>query len=336
MKMRGQTNLCSSAPQSGTPPGEQSGSVAVARMLARLSDRYAIDRRIGSGGTGVVYLARDVSLGRQVAIKVLHPGVARLLRDDTFRREIRLTASLQHPHILPVLDSGCVDGAFYFITPYLGEGSLHDLIEREGRLPLRSAIRIAVDVLEALEHSHANGIVHCDLKPENILLSNGHAILADFGIARTAVGIALKDRDTVSGSPAYMSPEQAAGDDMLDGRSDIFGLACVLYEMLAGKPAYTGPHALAIIAKRFQAPAPSLADECPSVPRGVSFAITKALAVDPAARYQSAASFASALIRHVSGRKMPLRRGFGRSKFGRAVARLAKSAVFAVALFLAA
>jgi serine/threonine-protein kinase len=317
-------------------PADRSGSVAVSRMLARLSDRYVIDRRIGSGGTGVVYLARDVNLGRQVAIKVLHPEVSRSVGAETLRREIRLTASLQHPHTLPVLDSGCVDGAFYFITPYLGDGSLRDLIERERRLSLSSAIQIAVDVLEALAQAHANGIVHCDLKPENILLSNGHAILADFGIARTGTRASKKDPDRVSGSPAYMSPEQAAGEEMVDGRSDLFSLACVLYEILAGKPAYTGPHALAIIAKRFQGPPPNLLAECPSLPRGVAFAVAKALAVDPDDRYQTAAGFAAALVRHSASDTMSWRRGFGRSRFGRAVARLAKTAVFAVSLLLPA
>jgi serine/threonine-protein kinase len=282
----------------------------------------------------VVYLARDVNLGRQVAIKVLHPKVARTIEAETFRREIRLTASLQHPHILPVLDSGHINGIFYLITPYLGEGSLHDMIEREKRLPIDSAIRIALDILEALEHAHSSGIVHCDIKPENILLCNGHAILADFGIAKSATRVVLKDSDRVSGSPAYMSPEQAAGEHALDGRSDIFSLACVLYETLAGKPVFTGPHALAIIAKRFQGPAPDLAAECPSVTRGVSCAVAKALAVDPGNRYPTAASFSAALIRQSAGLTTPSRRGFGRSRFGRAVARLAKSAVFAVSLLL--
>ncbi len=311
-------------------PAEQSGSVVVSRVLARLADRYAVDRRIGSGGTGVVYLARDVRLGRQVAIKVLHPKVARLIGADAFRREIRLTASLQHPHILPVLDSGCVDEVFFFITPYLGEGSVHDLIERDGRLPISSAIRIATDVLEALEHAHANGIVHCDLKPENILLSNGHAILADFGIARCSKGVATRDRERVSGSPAYMSPEQAAGEDELDGRSDVFSLACVLYEMIAGKPAFNGPHALAIIARRFRGPAPTLSAECRWVSGGLSLAVAKALSIDPDDRYPSAASFAAALIRALGNSKKPGRPTFGRGSLRRAVARLAKSAVFAL------
>jgi serine/threonine-protein kinase len=317
-----------------TETDEQSGSVVVSRVLARLSHRYAVDRRLGCGGTGVVYLARDVRMGRPVAIKVLHPEVACRIGADTFQRETRLTASLLHPHIVPVLDSGCLEGVFYFITPYLAEGSLHDLIEREKHLPTSSAVRIATDVLEALEHAHSSGIVHCDLKPENILLSNGHAILADFGIARYASGAAPKDRERVSGSPVYMSPEQAAGDDRLDGRSDIFSLACVLYEMLVGTPPFTGPHALAIIAERFRGPAPSLATMRPSVPRSLSTAVAKALSVDPDDRYPNAASFAAALLRTSASPAMSWRRGFGRSSFGRALARLAKSAVFALSFIV--
>ena len=318
------------------PSGEPSGSVVMSRMLARLSSRYVIDRRIGRGGTGVVYLARDVVLGRPVAIKVLYPRVARQIDPDTFKREIRLTASLQHPHVLPVLDCGCIDGVVYLITPYLSEGSLRDLMEREGRMPLHSSIRVALDILEALEHAHTNGIVHCDLKPANILLSNGHAVLSDFGIARSTARVSFKESNCISGSPAYMSPEQAAGENSLDGRSDVFSLACVLFELIAGKPLYTGAHDLAIIAKRFQGPAPSLKMVCPTVPSDVSIAIAKALAVNPDDRYPSATSFAAALVRASASPTLPWRRGFGRSRIGRAVARLAKTAVFAISIFLPA
>jgi serine/threonine-protein kinase len=308
--------------------------VAVSRLMARLSDRYAVDRKLGSGGTGVVYLARDVKLGRPVAIKVLHPKITSRIGVETFKREVRLTAALQHPHILQVLDSGCVDGMCYYITPFLAEGSLHDLIERDGRLAPDTAVRIAVDVLHALEFAHNQGIVHCDLKPENILLSNGHAILADFGIARSAGGGSVRDKDHISGSPAYMSPEQAAGESRLDGRSDVFSLACVLYEMLAGKPAYTGPHALAVIAKRFQGPAPSVSKECPSAPRGIAFAISRALSVDPNDRFAGASSFAAALLRAANAHTTFWRRGFRRSGLGRTVARLTRSAIFLLAIFL--
>lgn len=294
--------------------------VAVSRLLARLADRYVVDRKLGAGGTGVVYLARDSKLGRTVAIKVLHPAVSSRIGSSTFLREVRLTAALQHPHILQVLDSGCLDGVFYYITPYLTEGSLHDLIEQEGRVPLNVVLKIAADVLEALGYAHSKGIIHCDLKPENILLSGGHAVLADFGIARSTGIVRFGEIQGVSGSPAYMSPEQAAGDH-LDGRSDLYSFACVLYELLAGAPAFTGPHALAIIAKRFQSPVPNLGAVNPSVPRSVSTAIAKALALDPFERFGDAKGFAEALLHGAATVTLPWRlrlRGWGaRSSLGR-------------------
>jgi serine/threonine-protein kinase len=301
-------------------------------VLARLCARYAVDRKLGRGGTGVVYLARDVKLGRPVAIKVLHPEVARRIGADAFQREVRLTASLQHPYVLQVLDSGCIDGVFYYITPYLPEGSLHELIERHGRLDLDSAIRITTEVLEALQHAHSRGIVHCDLKPENILLANGHAILADFGIARLCSRTDPRERERISGSPAYMSPEQAAGEARLDGRSDIYSLACVLYELLSGTPVFTGPHALAVIAKRFRGPAPDLSEVCPTVPRAVAAAVARALALDPDDRFADARSFADALMRAAVTTTVRWRGGLSKRGLGRAVARLTKSAIFALSL----
>ena len=309
-------------------------SVAVSRLLARLSDRYVVDREIGYGGTGVVYLARDAILGRPVAIKVLHPEVAGRISVETFRREVRLTAALQHPHILQLLDSGCFDGMCYYITPYLAEGSLHELLEREGHLSTDVAVRIATDILEALDLAHAQGIVHCDLKPENILLSNGHAVLADFGIARSTGRTGPKAQMYVSGSPTYMSPEQAAGESQLDGRSDVYSLACVLFEMLAGTPVFTGPHALAVIAKRFRGPAPELTTLCPSVPRHVSAAVALALSVDPSDRYSRARDFAVALLSKSTAATHSWRPGFGGRRIGKTVAKLARSAIFALSLLL--
>lgn len=309
-------------------------SVAVSRLLALLSDRYVVDRKLGYGGTGVVFLARDVKLGRPVAIKVLHPEVADRIGVDTFQREVRLTAALQHPHILQVLDSGCLDGMCYYITPYLPEGSLHDLMERDGRLSSESAVRIATDVLEALELAHAQGLVHCDLKPENILLSNGHAVLADFGIARSTVRGGPRAEMCVSGSPAYMSPEQAAGESQLDGRSDVYSLACVVFEMLAGKPAFTGPNALAIIAKRFSEPAPDLIAVCPFVPRNVSAAIEKALSRDPDDRHPTARDFAVALTSTSPVVARSWRRSLGGRRIGKTVAKLTRSAIFALSLLV--
>ena len=270
-------------------------SVVASRFLAQLSDRYVVDRRLGEGGMGVVHLARDARLGRPVAIKVLYPAVAGRIGADRFLGEVRLTAALQHPHILPVLDSDCVDGVCYYITPYLPEGSLQRLIDRHGRLSLEEALRIALDVLEALEYAHAQGIVHCDIKPENILLSNGHAVLADFGIARTMHSLGRKASQGVCGSPAYMSPEQASGEVNLDERSDLYSLACVFHDMLTGSPAFTGPSAQAVIAKRFSAPVPRLDQMVRSVPPEVTDAVAKALALDPAERFPTARAFGVAL-----------------------------------------
>ncbi len=170
-------------------------AAVASRFLAKLSDRYIVDRRLGRGGMGLVYLARDVRLGRKVAIKVIHPEVAELIDADKFWIEIRLTASLQHPHIVPVLDSGCVDGVYYSITPYLAQGSLRNQLLEHGPLTPQRAVRIALDVLEALQHAHQQLVVHCDVKPENILLSHGHAILTDFGIARSLRRRPVRDSD---------------------------------------------------------------------------------------------------------------------------------------------
>lgn len=325
---------CNRPSENQTTSDQRTGLVLVSRVLARLSDRYAVDRKLGSGGTGVVYLARDVKLGRSVAIKVLHPEVANRVGAEAFQREIRLTASLQHPHILQVLDSGCVDGTFYYITPYMAEGSLRDLLEHECRLDVETAVRIATDVLEALERAHSHGIVHCDLKPENILLTNGHAILADFGIARYCARTGQRDPERISGSPEYMSPEQAAGEDQLDGRSDIFSLGCVLYEMIAGEPAFSGPHALAIIAKRFSGFSPNLRASNPAIPRGIAHAVRRSLSVNPNDRYPDPGSFAAALLRATVIPGLSRRRGFRKRGFRRAMARLTRSATITFALLL--
>ena len=272
-------------------------SPAVAHLLARLSDRYVVDRKLGQGGMGVVYLARDAKLGRRVAVKVLDPEVCRQIGQDRFLREIRLTAGLQHPHILPVLDSGCIDGVLYHITPYVAEGSLYALLHQTGRLSLERAIGIAFDLLGALDYAHAEGIVHCDIKPENILLSNGHAILADFGIARTMSSLSQNRNGDVWGSPVYMSPEQASGEVDLDGRSDLYSMACVIHEMLVGSPPFTGDSAQAVIAKKFSAPTPDGSALASRVPPLVAAAVVRALSVDPAHRFTTADAFAAGLAR---------------------------------------
>ena len=264
-----------------------------------LRERYPIERRLGSGGMATVYLARDLKHGRLVALKVLHAELAATLGPERFEREIRVSARLQHPHILTMLDSGEAAGQLWFTMPYVRGESLRDRLRREGALPVEGALRITHEALQALACAHGEGIVHRDIKPENLLLSqDGSTLVADFGIARAlgGGGAALTETGLVVGTPAYMSPEQATGGEV-DGRSDLYSLACVCYEMLAGEPPYTGPTPQAIIAKRFHDPVPSVRRLRAGVPPGVDDALRRALASVPADRFATAAEFASALQR---------------------------------------
>ena len=273
-------------------PGETPDSLAAA-----LADRYTLEMELGRGGMATVYRARDLRHDRPVALKVLDPALAATLGTDRFLREIRLAARLQHPHILPVLDSGEAAGRAWFTMPAVEGGSLRDRLTREVQLPLDDAIRIAAQVASALALAHRDGIVHRDVKPENILLSGDQCMLADFGIAR-AVHAAGAERLTETGitlgTPAYMSPEQAAADPHLDGRSDVYSLGCVLYEMLAGEPPFTGPTPQAIFARRLGGSAPRLRT-IREVPEEVERVVTRALALAPADRYTTATDFAAAL-----------------------------------------
>jgi serine/threonine protein kinase len=222
----------------------------VRRMI--LSGRYRVDRELGSGGMATVYLAQDLKHQRTVAVKILRPELAASLGTDRFLREIQITAGLDHPHILPVHDSGEADGSLYYVMPYVEGESLRDRMTREGQLPIEDAVRIAREVADALAAAHRRNIVHRDIKPENILLSENHARVADFGIARAitvAGGARLTSAGVAIGTPAYMSPEQAMGSEQIDGRSDIYALGCVLYEMLAGEPPHSGPTAQSILGK---------------------------------------------------------------------------------------
>jgi serine/threonine protein kinase len=225
----------------------------LALLATALEGRYVIEREIGSGGTAVVFRARDLRHHRLVAIKVLRPELARSLGPDRFLREIRIAASLTHPHILPVHDSGEAAELLYYVMPYVEGESLRSRLIREGALPMDDALRIAREVADALSYAHSRGVVHRDIKPGNILLVGGHAVVADFGIA-TATDIGMDDETLTSpglviGTPAYMSPEQARGEPMVDGRSDLYSLGCVLYEMLTGRPPFTGPSAQAVLAR---------------------------------------------------------------------------------------
>jgi eukaryotic-like serine/threonine-protein kinase len=245
-----------------------------------------------------VYLAHDLKHDRDVALKVLHPELAATLGPERFQREIRTTARLQHPHILPVLDSGESGAQLWYTMPYVEGESLRDRLRREGQLPLDDALQIAREVADALGYAHSQGIVHRDIKPENILLSRGHALVADFGIAR-AVQIADAEQLTATGvavgTPAYMSPEQADGASSVDGRSDLYSLGCVFYEMLTGEVPYTGRTPQAVIAKRVLEPLPHVRTVRASVPVTVEQAINRALAVTPADRFATAAEFTRAL-----------------------------------------
>src|SRR5438477_6716207 len=213
------------------------------RVRASLAGRYTIERELGRGGMATVYLARDLKHDRPVALKVLRPELAASLGADRFLREIQVTAHLTHPNILPLLDSGRADEFLYYVTPYVEGESLRSRLERERQLPVDEAVRLAAAVAGALDYAHRHQIIHRDIKPENILLEDGQAVVADFGIARALHAAARgKPRATgvAVGTAAYMSPEQAAGEGALDGRSDVYSLACVLYEMLAGEPPHTG------------------------------------------------------------------------------------------------
>ena len=267
----------------------------VDRLQAALGGRYVIERTIGAGGMAVVYRATDVRHGRIVAMKVLRAEIAASIGRDRFLREIRILSSLAHPHILPLLDSGEADGFFYYTMP-LVEESLRDRLERQTFLPLEEALRFAADVGEALDFAHARGIVHRDVKPANILLEEGHAIVADFSIAK-ALGDATSDtgRFIALGTAAYMSPEQGDAAPNIDGRSDVYALACVVYEMLAGSPPFSGPTPEAIRARKTLESMPSLQTVRPTIPSGLEDALRKALAVIPADRFATAAELVGAL-----------------------------------------
>ncbi len=288
------------------------------RLQAALGDRYRIERKLGAGGMAVVYRVHDIRHDRPVALKVFHPELAAVL-GERFLQEIRVAARLSHPHILTVHDSGEVasgeagPGFLWYTMPVVDGESLRQRLLREGQLPVDEAVRIARTTADALDFAHANGIVHRDIKPENILLFAGEPMIADFGIA-LALGRVGQDRLTQTGfslgTPAYMSPEQALSEAHLDGRTDIYSLGCVLYEMLAGEPPYTGPTPMAIVAKRLSEPLPRLRT-VRKVPEALEQAVHTALARNPADRFPTARDFARALAETtspVTGATAPVRR----------------------------
>jgi eukaryotic-like serine/threonine-protein kinase len=268
------------------------------RLNNGLRSRYAIERLLGEGGMAVVYLAQDLRHDRTVALKVLRPEISADIGAERFHREIKMAARLTHPHILPVFDSGEADGLLFYVMPNMEGRSLRELLDRERQLPLDDALRITREVAAALDYAHRNQVVHRDIKPENILLHEGAALVADFGIGKAvSSGKSVTQTGMAVGTPAYMSPEQAGGDVDVDGRSDLYSLGCVLYEMLSGEPPFTGPTAQAIISKRFVSPVPKVR-VTRDVPEAVDTALTRALARTPADRFRTAADFAEAL-RHI-------------------------------------
>ena len=285
------------------------------RLRAALSERYAVEREIGSGGMATVYLARDLKHDREVALKVLRADLSAVIGAERFLSEVRITAKLDHPHILTLIDSGSSDGILYYVLPYVRGETLRARLQREKQLGIDDALSITKQVASALDYAHRQGVVHRDIKPENILFQEGEAVLADFGIAlavKEAGGNRLTETGLSLGTPQYMSPEQATGDRTLDGRSDIYSLGAVLYEMLTGEPPVTGATAQAVIAKLLTERPTSVRVVRDTVPPAVDMAVAKSLAKVPADRFPSAGEFvraldaASAVTPAVRGTRAPM------------------------------
>ena len=307
------------------------------RIRTALADSYEIEREIGAGGMAQVFLARDLKHDRAVAIKVLNPTLSAALGTERFLREISIAARFSHPHILPLHDSGEAAGLLYYVMPYVEGESLRQRLDREKQLPTQEAVRIAAQVAHALDYAHSHGVVHRDIKAANILLSTGEAVVADFGIARAidaASDVSLTAAGTSTGTPTYMSPEQAAGEDDLDGRSDIYSLGCVLHEMLAGAPPFEGTDAQSVILRHISEPARPIRQIRETVPESVERALLCALAKLPADRFATAEGFANALesTGDVPGYQRPAVRApvLWRGRLGRVAAGLIPVALAAV------
>jgi Tol biopolymer transport system component/tRNA A-37 threonylcarbamoyl transferase component Bud32 len=274
-------------------------SETIDRLTQALADRYRLDRELGEGGMATVYLAQDLKHDRRVAVKVLRPELAAVIGAERFLQEIKTTANLQHPHILPLHDSGEAGGTVFYVMPYVEGESLRDRLAREKQLPVTDAVQIATEVASALDYAHRHGVIHRDIKPENVLLHEGRALVADFGIAlavsRSEGGTRLTETGMSLGTPHYMSPEQAMGERELDARSDVYSLAAMLYEMLAGEPPYTGATAQAIVARVLTEEPRPLTVQRRTVPSHVEAAVRQALSKLPADRFGSAAEFSTAL-----------------------------------------
>jgi len=268
------------------------------RLQSALVDRYRLDREAGAGGMATVYLAEDVRHDRRVALKVLRPELSAVIGAERFLAEIKLTANLQHPHILPLFDSGEADGYLFYVMPFVEGETLRDRLNREKQLPVADAVRITTEIASALDYAHRHGVVHRDIKPENILLHDGQALVADFGIALAASkasGSRMTETGMSLGTPHYMSPEQAMGEREITARSDVYALGAVLYEMLTGDPPFTGSTAQAIVARVVTESPRPLLPQRHTIPRQVEAAVLTALEKLPADRFASAAEFAAAL-----------------------------------------
>jgi serine/threonine-protein kinase len=271
---------------------------SLSRLAAALADRYRIERELGQGGMATVYLAQDLKHDRKVAIKVLRPELAAVIGADRFLSEIKTTANLQHPHILPLFDSGAADSFLFYVMPLVEGESLRDRLNREKQLPIQDAVRIATEVASALDYAHRHNVIHRDIKPENVLLHDGRALVADFGIALAASkagGTRMTETGMSLGTPTYMSPEQAMGEREITARSDIYALGAMTYEMLLGEPPFTGPTAQSIVAKVMSEKPATLIARRDRVPPQVEDAVLTALEKLPADRFGTAAEFAAAL-----------------------------------------
>jgi len=293
-------------------------------LRAALAERYRLDSELGRGGMATVYIAEDLKHGRQVAIKVLRPEVAGGSVPERFLREIRISARLVHPQIVPLHDSGQSGGFLYYVMPYLGCESLRARLDRERRLPVADAVRMARSVAAALDYAHRNGVLHRDIKPENILVHEGEAVVADFGIARALFAVvsddhAVSEPGLAIGTPAYMSPEQASADAELDGRTDIYSLACVIYEMLAGQPPFAGTPARVTMTRHVVEPPPPVRALRGEVPVALEQALARALAKNPADRFATAAEFGRTLEESLGGITTP-RDAIARAADRRAIA----------------
>ena len=301
--------------------GHVSGKAQLASFKNAIADRYLIDSEIGRGGMAIVYAAREVRLGRGVALKVLAPAVASASTVAAFLREISHTVQLEHPNILPVFDAGEAEGLCFYAMRYVRSGSLRGRLLRYGRLSLPETVSIVRQTAAALQHAHDRQVLHCDVKPENILLDGDHVYLADFGISRavrreTFAWEQAPDLERGCGTASYVSPEQAFGEPSLDGRADVYSLACVAYEMLVGQPPFAGSNGRSVVASQFTDRTLALDAMRTTVPEPAARAIARALAMDAAERHWAVSEFADALARSLSRNGNGRRRSGGSSRGG--------------------